>query len=66
MIDTKRFLERAQDLAPTPEFDLDDVRDRRSRHDRRRRVSATIVGLGITAAIVAGVVFAMKIGRAHV
>ena len=41
-----------------PTFDLDDVRDRRSRHDRRRRISATIVGLGITAAIVAGAVFA--------
>jgi hypothetical protein len=58
MDDTKRLLEQAQHRAPAPAFDLDDVRDRRSRHDRRRRVSATIVGLGITAAIVAGAVFA--------
>jgi hypothetical protein len=58
MNDTRRLLERAQHLAPTPAFDLDDARDRRSQHDRRRRISATIVGLGITAAIVAGAVFA--------
>jgi hypothetical protein len=58
MDDTKRLLEQAQHLAPTPAFDLDDVRDRRTRHDRRRRISATVVGLGITAAIVAGAVFA--------
>jgi hypothetical protein len=65
MDDTKRQLERAQHLAPTPAFDLDDVRDRRSRHDRRRRVSATIVGLGITAAIVAGAVFATASNGTH-
>ena len=58
MDDTKRLLEQARHRAPTPAFDLDDVRDRRSRHDRRRRVSAAIVGLGITAAIVAGAAFA--------
>lgn len=58
MDDTKRLLEQAQHRAPTPAFDLDDVRDRRTRHDRRRRVSAAIVGLGITAAIVAGAAFA--------
>jgi hypothetical protein len=58
MDDTKRLLEEARHRAPTPAFDLDDVRDRRSRHDRRRRVSAAIVGLGITAAIVAGAAFA--------
>ncbi len=58
MDDTKHLLEQAQHLAPTPAFDLDDVRERRSRHDRRRRLSATIVGLGITAAIIAGAVFA--------
>lgn len=58
MGDTKRLLEQAGHLAPTPEFDLDDVRDRKSLHDRRRRISATIVGLGITAAIVAGGVLA--------
>ena len=58
MHDTKRLLEQAQHRAPAPAFDLDDVRDRRTRHDRRRRVSAAIVGLGITAAIVAGAAFA--------
>jgi hypothetical protein len=58
MDDTKRLLERAERLAPTPAFRLDDVKDRRSKHDRRRRVSATIVGLGITIMIVAGAVFA--------
>ena len=56
MDDTKRLLERAQHLAPTPAFDLDDVRARKSRHERRRRVSAAVVGLSITAAIVAGAV----------
>jgi hypothetical protein len=59
MDDTKRLLEQAHHLAPTPAFDLDDVRDRKSRHDRRRRISATVVGLGITAALVAGAVFAV-------
>ena len=58
MDDTKRLLERAERLAPTPEFRLDDVRDRRSMNDRRRRVSATIVGLAITVVIVAGALFA--------
>ena len=58
MHDTKRLLEQAQHRAPAPAFDLDDVRDRSTRHDRRRRVSAAIVGLGITAAIVAGAAFA--------
>jgi len=59
MDSAKPLLEQAQRLAPTPAFDLDDVRDRRIRHDRRRRMSARVVGLGITAAIVAGAVFAM-------
>ena len=65
MDDTKRLLERAEHLAPAPTFDLDDVRDRRSRHDRRRRISATIVGLGITAATVAGAVFATTSNGTH-
>ncbi len=65
MDDTKRLLEQAQRLAPTPTFDLDDVRDRRARHDRRRRISATVVGLGITAAIVAGALFAATSGATH-
>lgn len=62
MDDTKRLLERAQHLAPPPAFDLDDVRVRKSRHERRRRVSAAVVGLSITAAIVAGAVFAATTG----
>jgi hypothetical protein len=65
MDDTKRLLEQAQHLAPTPAFDLDDVRDRKSRHNRRRRISAAIVGLGITAAIVTGAVFAMTTAGTH-
>jgi len=63
MDDTKRLLEQAERLAPTPAFRLDDVRDRRSRHDRRRRISATIVGLGITVVIIAGAMFAGASGR---
>lgn len=58
MDDTKRLLEQAQHQAPRPTFELDDVRNRRSSHDRRRRLSATIVGLGITITIIAGAVFA--------
>jgi hypothetical protein len=66
MDDTKRLLEKAKHLAPTPAFDLDDVRDRRSRTARRRRFSARIVGLGITAAIIAGAVFATASVGTHV
>jgi hypothetical protein len=60
MDNSKSLLQHAQGLAPAPAFDLDDVRDRKSRHDRRRRMSATVVGLGVTAAIVAATVFAMS------
>jgi hypothetical protein len=58
MDDTKRLLRQARLEAPGAGFDLDDVRDRKRRHERRRRVSATILGLGFTVAIVAGAVFA--------
>jgi len=59
MTDTKHLLERARRAAPEPSFDLEHVRARRDRHERRRRVSATVVGLGLTAAIVVGAVSVM-------
>ena len=59
MDDSKRLLERARAHAPEPSFDLDDVRSRRGRLERRRRVGGAVVGLGLTVAIVAGAAFAM-------
>lgn len=59
MTDTKHLLERARRAAPEPSFDLEHVRGRRDRHERRRRVGATVVGLGLTAAIVVGAVSVM-------
>jgi hypothetical protein len=59
MDDSRRSLERAQARAPEPSFGLDDVRSRRGRRERRRRVGGAVVGLGLTVAIVAGAAFAM-------
>ena len=59
MDDTKHLLEQARSNAPETPFGLEDVRDRRTHRERRRRLGATVVGLGLTAAIVGGVAFAM-------
>lgn len=59
MHDSKQLLERARADAPEAGFGLDDVRDRRERRERRRRIGGTVVGLGLTVAIVAGAAFAM-------
>jgi len=59
MDDTKHLLEHAQGRAPEASFDLEDVRDRRSFRERRRKLGAAAVGLGLTVAIVAGAVFTM-------
>jgi hypothetical protein len=53
MPETKRLLERAGGQAPAPDFTLDDVRRRRDRAHRRRRLVAGVVGGGLTLAIVA-------------
>ena len=60
MDDSKHQLERAQAHAPSPTFEMDDVRERRDRHERRRRIGATVVGLGLTVAIVVGASFAVR------
>jgi len=62
MNDSKRLLEQAQDSAPGTPFGLDEIRDRRDRREQRRRLGGAVVGLGLTAAVVAGVVFAMSAG----
>ncbi len=59
MPDSKLLLERARDRAPETPFGLEEVRDRRTSRERRRRVGATIVGLGLTVAILAGAASAM-------
>jgi hypothetical protein len=56
MAETKRLLERAQVHAPRAEFELQDVRVRRELREKRRRVGATALGLGVTAALVVGFV----------
>lgn len=64
MDDTKRILEDAQRRAPQTPFGFHDVEDRRTRRARRRRLSATIVGLGLTAAIVGGAAFTVMASQA--
>ena len=59
MTDTKRLLEQAQDRAPDAPFGLEEILARRARHERQRRLGGAVVGLGLTAAVVAGVIFAM-------
>ncbi len=56
MDNSKRVLERAQGHAPDPRFDLGDVHDRRTRHERGRRISATVVGLGLAVVVVVAAV----------
>ncbi|MDP9184044.1 MAG: hypothetical protein M3O29_00045 [Actinomycetota bacterium] len=53
MPETKQWIERAAQHAPSPAFSLDDVRRRRGRLDRRRRLTAGAVAGGITLALVA-------------
>jgi len=59
MDDSKDTLAQALSHAPETPFGLDDVRDRRGRVEQRRRLTARIVGLGLTTAILGAVVFAM-------
>ena len=59
MTDTKLLLEQARTRAPDTPFGLEEIRDRRDRREQRRRLGATAVGLGLTAAVVAGAIFAM-------
>jgi hypothetical protein len=54
MADTKHLLERASRSAPDVPFGLDEVRRRRERQDRDRRIRAGVVGL--TLAVVAATV----------
>jgi hypothetical protein len=58
MDESKRLLEVAEKQAPEAPFDLDDVLDRRTRHERRRKMEATVVGLGLTLLILVGAAFA--------
>jgi hypothetical protein len=53
MPETKQWIERAAQHAPSPAFSLDDVRRRRGRLERRRRLTAGVVAGGITLALVA-------------
>jgi hypothetical protein len=59
MSETKRSIERAGLQAPTPDFSLDDLRDRRDRQRRRRRLAGGIVGVGVTMALVAAAVMSL-------
>ncbi len=65
MDDTRRLLERARSIAPEPLFTLEDVSERRVRRAQRRRLSAAVVGLAITVAIVGGAVSAMEASPVH-
>jgi len=59
MTDTKRTIEHAGQQAPAPEFTLDDVRGRRDREHRRRRLAGGCVGAGVTVALVAAAVLSL-------
>jgi len=59
MPETKQMIERAAGEAPSPAFSLDDVRARRDRRQGRRRLSAGIVAVGVTLALIAFALFAV-------
>lgn len=59
MHDSKSVLEQARRRAPDTPFDMEDVRARRNRRQRRRKAGATVLGLGLTAALFSGVVAAV-------
>lgn len=54
MPDTKQLLDRAERNAPQPRFDLKDVRRRRERREKGRRIRAGALGMAITASLVIG------------
>jgi hypothetical protein len=58
MPDTKPLIERAGRDAPPASFSLDDIRRRRDRAQRRRRLASGIVAGGVTLAVVAFVLVA--------
>jgi hypothetical protein len=64
MDETKRLLAHAQSHAPDTPYTFDDLLQRRGRQARHRRLSATIVGLGLTVAIIGGATFALVASRA--
>jgi hypothetical protein len=59
MPDTTHLLDRARRRAPEPRFDLEDVRRRRERRERGRRVRAGALGVAITVGLLVAAVNAV-------
>jgi hypothetical protein len=53
MTEAKQLLARAARRAPEPDLTIEDIWQRRGRAQRHRRMSATIVGVGVTLALIA-------------
>ena len=54
MRETAELLERARRAAPEPRFALEEIRRRRERRERTRRIRAGVRGMTITAALIVG------------